>query len=117
MGSTTASLVIKVVDQATQPASKVAKALKSAEAQAKAIARATEHGLSNKLGDGLLRVGASAKEIDKVSAAFQHYARAAGIAGRATDWTKTQAAQVRAWESATVAAIRKVKRGRRPAVE
>lgn len=107
MPNLTSSLTLKLIDDVSGPGKRVSEALAQAEKQAKALANS---GLGNKFGNDLVRLGLGAKEIDKVSAAFKGHANAAGIAGKASSWTKEQVSQVRLWESATVAALRNVRR-------
>ncbi len=69
--------------------------------------------MSDRLGQQLSKLGMSAKDIEKVGAAWKSYASSAGLAASASSWTKTQASQVRQWEAATVAALRNVARAQR----
>jgi hypothetical protein len=109
MGSLTSTLVISLKDDVSGPAKKVGAALKNAGKQVEAIGKA---GISDRLGSQLAQLGLRAKDIDKVSAAWKQYSTAQGLAGKSSDWTKSQVAQVRTWESATVAALRNVTRER-----
>lgn len=107
----TAAATIKLIDDVSAPAHKVAAALKEAEARAKAFAAELNGtGLSNKFAQGLARMGVSAKEIEKIAAAFKDYTKAQGFAANSADWTKTQVANVRAWEATTTTALRNIMR-------
>lgn len=108
MGRLTSELVAKLVDQVSGPAAKVASALKAAERQTRAITAATAAGLGNRFTADLVRIGASASTIDKVTAAWTRYRASAGLAADSTKWTKAQIAQVKAWERSHLAALKNV---------
>lgn len=101
-------LVVKLTDQVSGPARKVAEALKAAERQTKAIASAMKVGISNRFAADMQRVGASGQQIDRVTRAWEKYRREARLSADATKWTKDQIGQVRAWERAHIAALRNV---------
>ena len=107
MGNLKSTLTIALKDDVTSPANKIAGALKNAQAQIKAIASA---GISDRLGQQLTKFGVTAADIQKVGAAWKDYATTAKLAANASDWTKAQKSQVRAWENATVSSIRNVVR-------
>jgi hypothetical protein len=111
MSNLTSSLTIKLIDGVSGPAKTVANALKSAENNAKAVAKAmsgtgARDGFQRQLA-GLKLAG---KDIEQVAKAWKDYARSAGLAANASSWTKNQAAGVRAWEQQTIRALRAVKR-------
>lgn len=108
MARLTSELVAKLVDQVSGPAAKVASALKAAERQTRAITAATAAGLGNRFTADLVRIGASASTIDRVTAAWTRYRASAGLAADSTKWTKAQIAQVRAWERSNLAALKNV---------
>lgn len=108
MGRLTSELVAKLVDQVSGPAAKVASALKAAERQTRAITAATAAGLGNRFTADLVRIGASASTIDRVTAAWTRYRASAGLAADSTKWTKAQIAQVKAWERSHLAALKNV---------
>ena len=111
MANLTSSLTVKLIDDVSRPAKTVADALKAAETNAKAVAKAMAGaGATDKFTKSISGLKLSAKDIDQVKNAWQGYSKAAGIAGDASKWTKSQAADVRAWEKQTVAALRNVKR-------
>jgi hypothetical protein len=99
-------LTVKLVDDATAPAKRIAQALQEAEARAKALANS---GASSRLQQRLSALGASSREIDKVSRAWKDYAAAEKLAADASQWTRIQASQVRAWENSVVASLRAVR--------
>ncbi|HWW46534.1 MAG TPA: phage tail tape measure protein [Xanthobacteraceae bacterium] len=105
MATKQSTLQIKLIDDVSGPAGKVAKALKAAEAQVKALASS---GVSNRLGQQLTRIGASAADIQKVGDAWKKYAADQKLAANASEWTKGQIAKVRMWENATIASVRNV---------
>lgn len=108
MGRLTSELVAKLVDQVSGPAAKVASALKAAERQTRAITAATSAGLGNRFTADLVRIGASASTIDRVTAAWTRYRASAGLAADSTKWTTAQIAQVKAWERSHLAALKNV---------
>ena len=111
MANLTSSLTVKLIDDVSRPAKTVADALKAAETNAKAVAKAMAGaGATDKFTKSLSGLKLSAKDIDQVKTAWQGYSKAAGLAGDASKWTKTQAADVRAWEKQTVSALRNVKK-------
>ena len=117
MTTRTAHLIAELTDKVSGPAKKMSSALRSttdaikaAEAQAKALSRAQDAGASGKFTSGLRGIGAQAKEIEKVTEAWQKYARAIGAGADKSTWTKGQVSQIRQWESSTVAALKNVQR-------
>lgn len=109
MSNLTSSLTIKLIDDVSKPARTVAQALKDAERNAKSVAQAMNGaGATNRLQVGLAKLSLSAKDIERVAGAWKDYARSAGLASNAAQWTKSQAADVRRWETQTIAALRKV---------
>ena len=111
MAGALSTLTIRLQDDVSGPATKVAAALHRAEAEARAISKAiADSGASNRLGQSLARLGLSAGEIKKVGDAFKDYARSAGLAADATKWTAAQKAQIKTWESATINSLRAVQR-------
>lgn len=111
MARLTSTLTMQLVDNVSKPARSVAQALKDAERQAKAVAKGmADTGASDKLVKSLSRLALSKKDIEQVSSAWKDYAKSAGLAGGAANWTKSQAAAVRNWEAQTLASLRAVKR-------
>ena len=109
MSNLTSSLTIKLMDDVSKPARTVAQALKDAERNAKGVSQAFNGaGASNRLQAGLSKLSLSAKDIEKVATAWKDYAKSAGLAASASQWTKSQAADVRRWETQTISALRKV---------
>lgn len=110
MSSKVSTLTVALKDDVSGPAAKVGQALRKAGEQAKAMARALDGtGASKTFANQLARLGLSAKEIDRVSGSLREYTRAAGLADKASDWTKADQAKVRAWEASVVASLRHVK--------
>lgn len=118
MGSLTSSLVVRLIDDVSGKAGKISKALALAEKQTRALSAAAKAGMSDRMATELQRVGASAREIARVTDAWQRYSRAQGLAAASTKWTKDQIRGVKEWERANLAAIRNVQtqqtRGQRP---
>lgn len=113
MTSRTASLIVRLVDDVSGRAGKISKALALAEKQTRALARASKAGLSEKFATQLQRVGANARQIDRVTEAWQRYSRTQGLAASSADWTKAQIRGVREWERSNIAAIRNVAANKR----
>jgi len=110
MANLKSTLTVALVDDVSKPARSVAQSLKEAERAAKDVAKGMANtGASDRLQKSLSKLSLSKKDIEQVAKAWQEYAKSAGLAAGSANWTKTQAAQVRAWESQTVAALRKVK--------
>jgi TP901 family phage tail tape measure protein len=118
MAGAVSTLTIKLQDDVSAPAAKVAAALKKAEAEAKAISNAIkDSGISNRLGQALAKIGMSAGDITKVGTAWKDYARAAGQGADATKWTSANKAQMKLWENATIGSLRAVQREQAKMVE
>jgi TP901 family phage tail tape measure protein len=108
MGNLTSSLVVRLVDDVSGKAGRISKALALAEKQTRALAVASKAGLSERMATQLQRLGAGAREIDRVTAAWQSYSRAQGLAANSSKWTKDQVRGVKEWERANIAALRNV---------
>lgn len=109
MPNVTSTLTIQLIDDVSSPAAKVAKALEKATKSAMDIGKALEkNGISGRMAQQLSRLGASSKDIEKVAKSFTDFSKAAGIAAKASDWTKTDIQKVRSWENATISALRRV---------
>jgi TP901 family phage tail tape measure protein len=107
----TSSLTIKLIDGVSGPAKTVANALKTAENNAKAVAKAMSgSGARDGFQRQLAGLKLAGKDIEQVAKAWKDYAKSAGLAANASAWTKDQTAGVRAWERQTVAALRAVKK-------
>ncbi len=113
MARLTSTLTMQLVDNVSKPARTVAQALKDAEAKVKAVAKGmADTGASDRLVKSISRLSLSKKDIDQVASAWKDYAKSAGLAANSANWTKSQAAAVKQWETQTVAALRAVKRER-----
>lgn len=111
MSRLTSELILKLVDDVSGPASKVAKALRATEAQTKAVKKALAgSGASDRTVRDLAKLGASAKQVDAVSVALRNYGKSMGLAGDASKWTAVQRAQYKAFETSTVRSIRAVQK-------
>lgn len=108
MGSLTSSLIVRLVDDVSGKAGRISKALALAEKQTRALAAASKAGLSDRMATQLQRLGAGTREIERVTAAWQSYSRAQGLAASSSKWTKDQVRGVKEWERANLAAIRNV---------
>jgi TP901 family phage tail tape measure protein len=118
MTGAVSTLTIKLQDDVSAPAAKVAAALKKAEAEAKAISNAIkDSGISNRLGQALAKIGMSAGDITKVGTAWKDYARAAGQGADATKWTSANKAHMKLWENASIGSLRAVQREQAKMVE
>ncbi|MCA8895977.1 MAG: phage tail tape measure protein [Hyphomicrobiales bacterium] len=110
MANLTSSLTIKVLAD-TKQAKTAAQALRDVEKNAKAAAKAMDgSGATDRFTKSLAGLKLQAKDIDTVRKAWADYAKSANLAADASKWTKAQAADVRAWERQTVAALKSVKR-------
>ena len=110
MANLTSSLTIKVLAD-TKQAKTAAQALRDVEKNARAAAKAMEgSGATDRFTKSLAGLKLQARDIDTVRKAWGDYAKSAGLAADASKWTKAQAADVRAWERQTVAALKSVKR-------
>lgn len=112
MGSNlTATLDIKLIDDVSKPAKSVAAALKEAENAAKAVAKGMAGtGATDRFVKNLSGLKLAGKDIETVAKAWKDYAKSAGLAADSTKWTKTQRADVLAWERQNLSALRTVKR-------
>lgn len=114
MGSRTSTLTVSLVDDVSKPARTVANALKQAETEVKRVAAAMKDtGASDKLVTSLAKLKAGKSDIEAVANAWRDYAKSAGLAADSSQWTKAQAAEVKAWERQTVASVRAVTNARR----
>ena len=109
MGNTTASLRVILEDDVTPGARKVESALEKLAVDAKAVEKALAgSGTSDKFARQLKQMGAMSTEIHGVTAAWENYAKAQGLAADRSKWTAEQAAGVRRWENQTVGGVRAV---------
>ena len=101
-------------DNVSKPARDVAQALQDAERNVRKIAKGmADTGASDRLVKSLSRLSLSKRDIEQVASAWKDYARSAGLAANSANWTKSQAASVKAWEAQTLASLRAVKREQR----
>ena len=99
----TASLTVTMIDELSRPARTIEAALAQSEARIKELSAAMgEAGGSDRSLQSLNKLGATKSDVESVARSFVDYTRSAGLAADASEWTKTQAADVRAWERATV---------------
>lgn len=113
MANLTSTLTMRLIDDVTKPARSVAQALKDAERNAKQVAEAIATDgarAGDKLVKSLAGLKLSAKDIEEVAESWKDYSKAAGLAAKASDWTKAQTADVRRWEAQTISALRSVER-------
>ncbi len=109
MANLTSSLDIVLVDDVSKTAAQIAGSLQKMEAEAKAIDKVlAASGASDKFAAGLKKVGASAVYVEGATKAWQDYAKAQELSANRSEWTSQQTAQVRNWESVTVAGVRAV---------
>ncbi len=107
----TSTLTMNLRDNVSKPARDVAQALQDAERNVRKIAKGmADTGASDRLVKSLSRLSLSKKDIEQVASAWKDYARSAGLAANSANWTKSQAASVKAWEAQTLASLRAVKR-------
>ena len=101
------SLTIGIVDDVSAGAKSMAEALRRATADAQQLSEAlAKSGVSQRLQDSLRRLGAGADHIRGVTAAWQEYAKAEGLAANRSEWTRDQAKSVQNLERVTVASVR-----------
>ena len=111
MTTLSSTLQINLVEDATKNAPRVAAALEKMQKEANALQAAlAKSGTSDKLQARLKTLAASETHIEGVTRAWRDYSKAEGLAEKAGDWTQKQAAGVKVWEDATVAAVRLVKK-------
>jgi hypothetical protein len=111
MTNLTSTLTVKLVDDVSKPARTVAQALKDAETAAKAVAKGLAGtGASNQLAASLTKLKASKGDIEQVANAWKDYAKANNLAAESSKWTKSQTADVKAWERQQLSALREVRR-------
>ncbi len=107
--SITSVLDIKLIDDVSVNAAKIAGALKRMEAEALEVDAALgKSGASEKFQANLKRIGAQVPHIEAVSAAWKSYAQAEGLAESRGEWTAQQAASVKNWERINVSSIKAV---------
>ena len=109
MSTLTSNLRISLIDDVSARAGKISKALALAEKQTRALAAASKAGISERMATQLQRMGAGTREIERVTVAWQKYSRAQGLAANSSNWTKDQIRNVREWERANLAAVRRVR--------
>lgn len=117
MATRTAHLVAQLTDKVSGPAAQMAQGLKKAADQADALTRLSAKGGTGKLAADLRNLGASASQIDAVTAAMKRYAAQNMIPANRADWTKVQASQMRTWENSTVASLKHVIAAEREAAQ
>ena len=111
MTTISSTLQINLVDDVTKNAPRVAAALEKMQKEAASLQTAlAKSGTTDKLQARLKTLGASESHIEGVTKAWRDFSRAQALAERSSDWTRTQAAGVKVWEDATVAAVRLVKK-------
>lgn len=108
MTTRTSSLKVSLIDDVSRKSRAIAKALALAEKQTRALAAASKAGVSGKMATQLQRLGASSRDIEKVTQAWQRYSKAQGLAGDTGKWTKEQIRGVKEWERANIDAIKRV---------
>jgi hypothetical protein len=98
----------------TPKARTVSEALQQCETRVREIAAAmSETGASDRLVGSLAKLGASAKDVEAVKNAWVDYTKASGLAAESSQWTREEAASVKAWETTTISSIRAVMAERR----
>jgi TP901 family phage tail tape measure protein len=108
VGTLTSNLKLALIDDVSRKAGVISKALALAEKQTRALATASKAGLSDRMATQLQRLGTGARDIERVTEAWQRYSRAQGLAASSSNWTKDQARGVKEWERANLAAIKRV---------
>ena len=110
MASLSAILQLGLQDNLTKPLRTVAMALKDADVQIKAVAKAMSGaGMGDKFIASLARLKLSKADIEAVATAWRDYAKSSALAADSSQWTASQIAGVRAWERANLSALRTVK--------
>ncbi len=111
MPNLTSSLAVRLIDDVSKPARIVAQALREAEKAARDVAKGMAGaGATDRFVKSLSGLKATRKDVEQVAAAWRDYSKSAGLAANSAQWTKKQAADVRAWERNTLSALRTVKR-------
>lgn len=113
MSNLSSSLTVILKDDVTKPARSAAQAMDEVRNKAKQVAQqmGSVQG-PEKLVRSLQKLGLEKRDIEAVARAWQSYAQNMKLAASSGDWTRTQAAAVREWESQTIRALREVKRER-----
>jgi hypothetical protein len=114
MANKVSSLTVQLIDDVSRPARSVEQAMSDAEKKVRAAAAAMgeNSGATDRLVTSLAKLEGSKTDIEAVSRAWVDYTKVQGLAKDTTEWTKTQASDVRRWESQTVSALRAVMKER-----
>lgn len=111
MANLSSTLSINLIDNVSKPARSVAQALHDAERAVKDVAKGMAGtGATDRFVKSLAGMKLAGRDIESVAKAWRDYSKSAGLAADSTKWTKTQAADVKAWEARTIASLRNVKR-------
>ena len=114
MNSLTSTLSLVLKDDVSKPARTVAMALKDVEANTRLVAKEMAGtGLGDKFVASLAKLKLSKADIESVANAWRDYAKSAGLAADSSQWTKAQIAEVSAWKSANLSAMRTVEAERK----
>ena len=109
MANLTSTLDIRLIDDVSKSAQAIDAALQKMASEAKAVDHAlSQGGASDKLAQGLRKIGASVPAIEGATKAMREYAQAEGLAANRGDWTKAQATGFRNMESVTLAGVRSI---------
>lgn len=113
MSRITSTLTMQLVDDVSRPARSVAQALRDTERTARMAAKAmASTGGTERFAKSLSKLDLSKADIRAVAKEWAAYAKSAGLASKATEWTTTQAAAVKQWESRMISSLRNVRRER-----
>ena len=111
MGNLSSTITIAAIDNVSKPARTISQALKDMESNAKAVAKGMAGtGATDRFVNSLSKLKTTRADIEQVANAWRDYAKAEGLAANASQWTKAQSSQVRAWEANQIRAIRAVRR-------
>ena len=93
MSRITSTLTMQLVDDVSRPARSVAQALRDTERTARMAAKAmASTGGTERFAKSLSKLDLSKADIRAVAKEWAAYAKSAGLASKATEWTTTQAA-------------------------
>ena len=114
MANLTSKLTLQLVDDVSKPARSVAEALAAADRRVREIAKdMSAAGASDKLTTSLAKLKTQKTDIEQAAKAWRDYSKSANLGADASKWTKTDAANVKAWERQTLSSVRAVINERR----
>lgn len=109
MANLTSTLDIRLIDDVSKTAAQIDASLRKMATDAQAMDRAlAQGGASDKLAQGLRKLGASVPAIEGATRAMREYAAAERLAANRGDWTRKQAVGFQNMERVTLAGVRSI---------